>query len=170
MPKVKMYGIILKKFLETHISKLCLWRSETCPCCALTHRKYQGTTVAGGNLWERLNHSLFGTPLTYHEIVTDHHCECPNWPTRCPNSCNPYLTLRRSAVDSHVKEKCPETVLDCKFAAVGCRVRVKRKDLAQHMHEAMSDHMTALFEDHIKLKQKNVQLETELNRLKSQRK
>ena len=55
------------------------------------------------------------------------------------------------------------TVVACKFAEVGCEVKVKRKDLPQHMQEAMMEHLTSLFTDHVKLKK-------ELDHLKSQKK
>ena len=45
-----------------------------------------------------------------------------------------------------------------------------RKDLAQHMIESLSDHVTALFEDHMKLKHENAQLKRELNQLKPKKK
>ena len=96
-------------------------------------------------------------------IIVNHYCQCVHWPVRCPNFCEPYRTLKQYTVDKHVEEECPVTVVACKFAEVGCEVKVKRKDLPQHMQGAMMDHLTSLFTDYVKLKK-------ELDHLKSQKK
>ena len=150
--------VIPEKLLKIHSANLCLWRSEACPCCELVRKHKFGSMK-----------SKQAELLTYHDIITDHHHDCPKWPARCPNSCDPYLTLTQSSVGRHVKEKCPEALIDCKFAKVGCKEKVKRKDLAQHMKDVVSDHLTAMFEDYMKLKHENVQLKRELSRLKAQK-
>ena len=147
-PHIECNNIVPKKFLEYHTSKLCLWRPQACPCC--------GTQKNALHVTDSTLSIIF--TLTYNDIIADHHHKCPNWPARCPNSCDPYLTLTRCTVGTHVKE-CPETLVGCKFAEVGCQVRKKRKDMPGHMKDALSDHMTAMFEDHMKLK-------AELNQLK----
>ena len=156
-PNVQCEVTVPKEHLVTHQNRLCLWRDDKCPCCF----------------------SLAGRPILrpHHDIITGHHCECLSWPVRCPNSCKPYLTLRRCTVDKHVKDKCPKTVVECTFAEVGCKVKVKRKDMAQHMQEAMSDHVTAMFQDHMELKRdymkmklENAKLKEEVHQLKAQRK
>ena len=63
-------------------------------------------------------------------------------------------------------KECPETLVDCKFAEVGCPVRRKRKDMPGHVKDALSEHMTAMFEDHMKLKDENAELKRELGQLK----
>ena len=66
-----------------------------------------------------------------------------------------------------MKEECPESVVACTFAEVGCEMKVKRKVLLQHIQEAMADHMTAMFDELVKVKQENARLATEVNRLRS---
>ena len=65
-----------------------------------------------------------------------------------------------------MKEECPNGLADCKFAQVGCKERRRRKDIPGHMKDALSDHMTAMFEDYMKLKRENEELKSELNQLK----
>ena len=148
-PHQQCKEVVPKKLLERHIFNLCLWRLEACPCCEPG----------------KLN---FGDKATksYHDIITSHHLECPRWPARCPNLCNPYLTLTQSSVNRHVKEECPNGLVDCKFVHVGCKERRRRKDMPGHMKDALSDHMTAMFEDYMKLKRENEELRSELNQLK----
>ena len=151
--------VVPKKLLASHISNLCLWRHEACPCCG---RRHIGRMSVGSSL--SLAH------VTYHGVITDHYHDCPKWPARCPNLCDPYLTLTQSSVDRHVKEECPETLIDCKFAEVGCKEMVKMKDLREHMQDTLSDHLTAVFEEVVKLKHENAQLKEELSQLKPKKK
>ena len=160
--------VVPKKLLEIHTSNLCLWRPEVCPCCGTKKKKLYDETPRKSFF----KSYLFST-LTYHGIITGHHYACPDWPARCPNSCDHYLTLTRSTVDTHVEEECPETLVDCKLAEVGCMERRKRKDMPGHMKDAWMDHMTAMFEDHMKLKSElknvkheNEELKRELDQLK----
>ena len=44
------------------------------------------------------------------------------------------------------------------FAEVGCQARRKRKDMPGHVKDALSDHMTAMFEELMKLKHENEEL------------
>ena len=67
-------------------------------------------------------------------------------------------------------KECPETLVDCRFAEVGCKVRRKRKDMPQHMKDALSDHVTAMFEDHMKLKHENEELKRELKQSQTRKK
>ena len=152
--------VLPKKFLKIHESKLCLWRHEPCPCCPKGVIEENGGNLILG----RRSCSVIVITKRYDVIIiANHYHQCANWPVRCPNFCEPYRTLKQYAVSKHVEENCPETVVACKFAEVGCKVKVKRKDLPQHMQEAMMDHLTSLFTDHVKLKK-------ELDHLKSQKK
>ena len=149
-PHRRCKEVVPKKLLERHTSNLCLWRDAECPCCG------------------KVKSSSFGN-LNYTHVTTNHCNECPEWPARCPNSCKPYLTLTRCTVGTHVEE-CPNTLVGCKFAKVGCEEKRKRKDMPGHMKDALSDHMTAMFEELMKLKQENAELKRELGQLKTQKK
>ena len=145
-PNSQCKEVIPKKFLKMH-SSLCMWWSEACPCCAI--RRADVGFVSS-------------VPRTYQEFITNHYHNCPEWPTRCPKSCNPYLTLTQSSVDGHLKEECPETTVECKFAELGCERKMKRKDLEQHLLNATSAHLTAVFEELMKMKHENAELKREL--------
>ena len=159
-PNPQCKDMVPKNFLETHVSKLCLCRFEACPCCG------KGGACNSGSWFIR----AFSPSFTYHSIITDHYHDCPKWPVRCPNLCKPYLTLTQSSVDRHVKVECPETFIDCKFAEVGCKKRVKRKDLPGHMQDTVSEHVAAMFDELMKMKRENVELKSELNQLKARMK
>ena len=156
-PNVQCEVTVPKEHLVTHQNRLCLWRDDECP-------------FSGHFIRSEIFSSCDHISRSYHDVITDHHHECPKWPTRCPNSCDPYLTLTRSTVDGHVKEECPETAIECTFAEVGCKKKVSRRNMPCHMQEAMSDHMAAMFADYMTLKSENAQLKEEVHQLKTQKK
>ena len=148
------------QILKFHCEELCPQRELVCPCCNTDAIKVDEFTA---KTWLQAKHALTGSmALTYFLLINVHSLKCPLWPTQCPNSCDPYLTLTRSTVDSHVKEVCPETCIDCKFSVVGCGAQVRRKEMNGHLRYDVSQHMSALLEDYMKLKEENDKLKREV--------
>ena len=122
-------------------SSLCMWWSKACTWCAIC----------------RADVGFVSHTSRYSSLINHYH-NCPEWSTRCPNSCNPYLTLTQSSVDGHLKEECPETNVECKFAELGCEQKMKRKDLTEHLSVATSAHLTVIFEELMKMKHEKAEL------------
>ena len=82
---------------------------------------------------------------------------------RCPNHCtieeNPVLT--RSTLQDHLENNCPEQEISCQFAEVGCTTRVERKEMADHMHELVGEHLEMLMADYSKVKSEYVKLQSD---------
>ena len=129
-----------RRHLTKHMDEECSKRIVECPCCGL------------GNFH-----------LPYHKLVNTHYKECPEWPMRCPNRCtigeNPVLT--RSTLQGHLENNCPEQEISCQFAEVGCTVRVERKEMADHMHEFMGEHLEMLMADYLKVKSEYIKLQSD---------
>lgn len=51
---------------------------------------------------------------------------------------------RRDALGEHQQRDCVEAVIPCPLADLGCTVRMKRKELASHLHESMEHHLNTL--------------------------
>jgi len=75
---------------------------------------------------------------TYLDIVYNHQLKCPEYPVSCPNSCSA-AHLTRSTVDQHRAVCLEETVL-CSFSEVGCKEKMKRRALPQHIEANMLQH------------------------------
>ncbi len=76
------------------------------------------------------------------EFITKHHIpECPAHPITCQNNCG-FDDITRSSYSEHLL-KCPEQEIDCEFLYVGCEVKVKRKDSAQHQREGVYVHLSS---------------------------
>ena len=75
----------------------------------------------------------------FEDVTTNHWPECHSRPVPCPNKCgaSPKLEL----LDDHVKE-CPLQVIDCPFEYAGCRERLLRKDMPDHITQSLALHMS----------------------------
>ena len=129
--------------LADHEMNKCPMRPVSCPCCneSRIERKIRS--------WSS---RLIGyEPLTYHALISTHYNECPSWPVRCLNHCDPEEKLIRSTLQDH-SEKCPDQVISCQFAEAGCTVRVKRREMDEHMQ---SQHVLDVASIYTKVKDEN---------------
>ena len=139
---------VQRQSLDDHMTTKCPMRQVQCPCCA-----------CGAD--HKLN-------LTYHRLVNDHYKCCPNWPMRCPNHCGKEEKLTRSTLQDHLDGNCPEQVISCQFAEAGCTVRVKRKDMMDHIQQSVGEHMTAMMSDYMRLKKDHTELQADHRDLKEE--
>ena len=82
---------------------------------------------------------------TYEVIVNEHYPVCDKYPIICPNECSGD-EIEQGMLQDHLN-KCPFQVVECEFSYVGCREKVRRCDLVQHLsdngihHSALSSKM-----------------------------
>ena len=79
---------------------------------------------------------------TFADVTQDHYLDCEMYPVPCPNKC-PEDSFERHKVDNHVKDECPLTEIHCPLHYAGCKVRLPRKDMPDHMSNTVT-HMTLL--------------------------
>ena len=137
---------VQRQFLDNHMATECPMRQVQCPCCACADEPV----------------------LTYHRLVNNHYKHCPNWPMRCPNHCGKEEKLTRSTLQDHLEDNCPEQVISCQFAEAGCTVRVKRKEMADHIQQSVGEHMTAMMSDYMRLKKDHTELQADHRDLKEE--
>ena len=95
---------LLRKDMEQHIQQECPRRQYECPHC-----KEVGE---------------------YEERVTTHLEICPKMKVPCPNTlCN--ISISRCNISSHC-QICVYEKVPCKYANIGCKEKVLRKDLREH--------------------------------------
>ena len=105
------------------------------------------------------NHRQFrcrycGHQHTYIAIITKHYDQCPKYPLNCPNNCSKQ-TYPRGQLDTHLA-LCPEQIVDCTFSEMGCREKLKRRQLQQHLETNLLQHQIIMCTT-IKLLQKDKQ-------------
>ena len=123
-----------------------------CPCCngsRITTCKKYPDKKSGSHLLS--SHWDKHEPI-YHVLISTHYKHCPSWPMRCPNHCGTEEKLTRSTLQYHIDNNCPEQVISCQFAKAGCTVRVKRKEMVNHIQ---LKHVLDLLSNNTKVKDEN---------------
>ena len=123
--------LLLRKDLDHHINNQCPNRDCECEYC--------------------------GEKSTYINITWVHDRVCDEKIVPCPNEgCTE--TMKRHVIEDHVKDDCEYTEVSCKYANIGCEVKLKRKDMRAH-EEDDKIHLHLALGAVVELKDKNLQLQ-----------
>ena len=76
---------------------------------------------------------------TYDDGPSKHILNCAKYPVVCPNTCETFM-VPRSELQIHLMT-CPLQLVSCKYAEIGCDVKVPRRDLTIHMEESQQQHL-----------------------------
>ena len=102
--------VMERRDTEKHKKDSCKLREYTCPYC--TSSPYCDT---------------------FKNVTTVHSEECGGFPLDCPNNCGE-KRIRREDMPSHLAV-CPEQVVPCRYQSLGCKVRLPREQMEQHMKD-----------------------------------
>ena len=83
---------------------------------------------------------------TCEDVTTNHWPVCPSRPLPCPNECDVYP--ERQARDTHIDRECPLAIIDCSFNYAGCREKLRRKDMDDHIATNLAMHMSLQADKH----------------------
>ncbi len=104
---------LLRRDVRSHVESECPQRDYTCPLC-----DKQGK---------------------YCDITTTHVEQCPNFVVRCPNTgCS--TDMKRCEVSKH-RRTCPNEVVKCSYAKVGCKEEMVRERCKNHETESVEFHL-----------------------------
>ena len=139
--------VMQRRNIPAHSENDCEWREVACPCCGSL---YSSINMSDVDETFPCDSGDSTARMTFHDLVNSHYRECPQWPVRCPNSdsCNSGLSFTRASLAEHLNENCPQSLVECQFAAMGCESAVLRKDLPQHLSESLVTHMQLLLADY----------------------
>ena len=70
---------------------------------------------------------------TYKKVTREHFKECAGFPLDCPNNCGK-KRIERKDMSSHLA-LCPEEVVPCRYQSLGCKVRLPRKHVEDHLKD-----------------------------------
>ena len=79
---------------------------------------------------------------TFEDVTEIHYPQCSKYPVACPNECREDK-FEGQELESHMRDLCPLTLLDCPFHYAGCQTQLPRKDMPEHMRETVT-HLTLL--------------------------
>ena len=140
-PLSTMCGIRLpRKSLIHHTKNVCAYREFSCKHC--------------------------GFLSSYHVVTTQHVNKCVNYPMTCPNECSKQ-TYPRSQLKSHLAS-CPEQTVDCNFTEVGCKAKMKRHLLQQHLESNSLQHQMIMCQAFKSLQRDKEELERKVTDLTKQ--
>ena len=124
--------VVRGKMLE-HQQKLCPKRIVSCAYCKLKGE--------------------------YLPIVKDHLNKCLLKPVGCPLACG--VSVLRKDLQTH-RNECPLELVPCSFSGLGCKTKVCRKDLKEHIDSSgMSHHMDLLAKSHMTMQAEYAMLQIE---------
>ena len=82
---------------------------------------------------------------TFADVAHSHWLECKCFPLPCPNNCTLSGSgIKRRNLAHHVEEECSLAEVQCEFRHVGCEVTLSRRDMANHMKEKLTSHISLL--------------------------
>ncbi|XP_032415999.1 TNF receptor-associated factor 6 [Xiphophorus hellerii] len=130
------------RHLENHLA-VCQFATVPCPQCQQPIRK--------GYLEEHKTVECQRRPMSCPDCVASfvfedkelHEQQCPFASVRC-QYCE--MDLIRDQMESHCDIDCPKAPIACNFSMFGCKERMQRHDLAQHMQEFTQMHMRYMAE------------------------
>ena len=132
----------LRKNLLNHIENLCKYRQVQCMYC--------------------------GYASTYQKVAILHPNKCTKYPLVCPNKCSGQ-TYPRDQLHTHLAS-CPEEEVDCTFSEMGCKEKVKRQDLQEHLTTNLLQHQMVMCQAFKEMKKEKQEIEEQLDSLKRREK
>ena len=130
-----------RRHITTHETQQCKKRPYSCDYC----RDYHST---------------------FEDVTEVHYPQCGKYPVACPNDCDVYK-FERQKLETHLREECPLSIVDCPFHFAGCETQLPRKDMPEHSKENVI-HLTLLATAMQKLVKENQELRHEVQQLVSQ--
>jgi len=102
--------------------------------------------------------------FTFEDVTTQHYSKCPDFLMPCPNQCSDEK-FKRSKLNEHL-HTCPNEVVSCTFSEMGCKERMKRSLLQEHIETNMLHHQLIMCEAFKEIKKENDMLKRDSEELK----
>ena len=97
---------------------------------------------------------------TYPVVTTEHFDQCPNYPVPCPNNYSKN-TYPCGELGTHLAS-CPEQEVDCTFSEMGCKDKLKRRLLQQHLDSNILQHQMVMCQAYRSRQQDKKKLEEQV--------
>ncbi|XP_010773281.1 TNF receptor-associated factor 6 [Notothenia coriiceps] len=130
------------RHLEKHMAK-CEFATVPCPQCQQSVRQSQIEEHTTVECTRRPVSCPDCLVCFVHEERELHEQQCPFASVKC-QYCE--MDLLRDQIESHCDADCPKAPIACNFSTFGCKERMQRHNLAQHMQEFTQMHMRYMAE------------------------
>ena len=98
---------------------------------------------------------------TYKIITTEHYGNCPEFPLECLNKCG-VKDIKRKDMEDH-RGQCPEEPVRCPFEEAGCKEKLVRRELEQHMSATQQQHLLMVMGAYKGMKKENSRIKNTLD-------
>lgn len=149
--------IMSRKDLAKHLSNTCYLRPYACEHCGLK-QSFIRITGKGG-------------PDVVRDGLDYHYSSCSSFPIDCPNKCGK-VKIKRKDIPTH-REQCPLEPVQCPLQEEGCKAKLLRKELDDHMATQIQQHLLLTLQSVRMLRKKcsdierrNADLESKLQSVK----
>ena len=137
------------KSVKEHVTENCQWFVMKCECGISMQRRNMATHKQYHCIARWAHCPCCGEDGIYTDIILEHYHSCRNWPVRCPNQCQEgEVSLTKGTVEAHCNSVCPDQLVKCKYANMGCAVERKRRDIPSHMQTNMALHLDLLMAEY----------------------
>ncbi|KAI9519418.1 TNF receptor-associated factor 6 [Dissostichus eleginoides] len=130
------------RHLEKHLAK-CEFATVPCPQCQQSVRQSQIEEHTTVECTRRPVSCPDCLACFVHKERELHEQQCPFASVKC-QYCE--MDLLRDQIESHCDADCPKAPIACNFSTFGCKERMQRHNLAQHMQEFTQMHMRYMAE------------------------
>ncbi|KAK5874338.1 hypothetical protein PBY51_019293 [Eleginops maclovinus] len=130
------------RHLEKHLAQ-CEFATVPCPQCQQSVRQSQLEEHTTVECKRRPVSCPDCVACFVHEDRELHEQQCPFANVKC-QYCE--MDLIRDQIESHCDTDCPKAPIACNFSTFGCKERMQRHNLAQHMQEFTQMHMRYMAE------------------------
>ena len=108
-------------------------------------------------------HCAFINTVEY--VTTEHYFKCLEFPLKCPNICGE--DIKRKDMKDH-RSQCPEEPVRCPFEEAGCKQKLVRRELEQHMSATQQHHLLMVMGAYKEMKAANEEMKQELSETKEE--
>ncbi|KAJ7353888.1 hypothetical protein OS493_031595 [Desmophyllum pertusum] len=103
----------LRKDLDSHVTNECPKRRVECHYCRTSF------------VWYKRQ---------------DHFDVCEKYPMTCLQRCGENK-IPREKMNDHIEQSCPHTKVECTFALIGCKEKVQRRTISDHVKRSTESHL-----------------------------
>eukprot|EP00794_Sanderia_malayensis_P018046 gene18046-19855_t len=131
------------KELEAHLGVCPFQRVECTNGCGVTLYRRDMKRHLTEECEKRIEECRYCKMKIVFKNINEHCSKCPSYPVLCPNECTTNV-MQREKLEDHLQYECPNSIVSCPFALMGCTFEGPRAEVNKHFDQSMMIHMTEM--------------------------
>lgn len=142
----------LQKYKEHFV--VCEYEDQTCGDCNETmQRRFLHKHITSECLNRMVQCEHCGNEFAYCQTERHEDIECSRFPVNCPQECGEEM-IPREEVESHVRDDCVMTMVNCTYEEAGCAFYDQRRNLKAHLEASTEEHLSRMWSKLLETKEK----------------